>query len=35
MPNHETMPRPAISIPSQEPIAITDERIPLPIRKHG
>jgi hypothetical protein len=35
MSNRQTMPRPAISIPSQEPIAITDERIPLPIRKHG
>lgn len=35
MSNRQTMPRPAISIPSQEPIAIPDERIPLPIRKHG
>ena len=35
MSNRQTMPRPALSIPSQEPIAITDERIPPPIRKHG
>jgi len=35
MSNRQTMPHPALSIPSEEPIAITDERIPLPIRKHG
>jgi hypothetical protein len=35
MSNRQTMPRPALSIPPEEPIAITDERIPPPIRKHG
>ncbi len=35
MSNRQTIPRPALSIPSEEPTAITDERIPRPIREHG